>query len=81
MADILYYLLKVSIGIAVFYTPYYFLFRKSNQFVFNRLYLTGSFLTSFIIPLVTFKKKIHLIETYSYITAEDVNLHYPRQIL
>ena len=74
MEEILYYLLKVSIGIAVFYTTYHFLFRKSKQFVFNRLYLAGSFLASFFIPLVTFKRKIHLAETYSYFTAEATGI-------
>ncbi|MGF1586944.1 MAG: M56 family metallopeptidase [Bacteroidales bacterium] len=71
MENILYYLLKVSVGTAVFYLTYHFLFRKSKQFVFNRLYLAGSFLASFIIPLITFKRKTYLTETaYSYITAE-----------
>ncbi|WP_162342921.1 M56 family metallopeptidase [Cyclobacterium salsum] len=54
MEAILYYLLKVSIGTAVFYTTYFFLFRKSKGFVFNRCYLAGSFIAAFIIPLLTF---------------------------
>jgi hypothetical protein len=62
MEDILYYLLKVSVGTAVFYITYHFLFRKSKQFVFNRLYLAGSFLASFIIPLITFKRKTYITE-------------------
>jgi hypothetical protein len=71
MENILYYLLKVSVGTAVFFLTYHFLFSKSKQFVFNRLYLAGSFLASFIIPLITFKRKTYLTETaYSYITAE-----------
>ncbi len=74
MADILYYLLKVSVGTTVFYITYHLLFIKSKQFVFNRIYLAGSFLASFIIPLVTFRKKIHLTETYSYITAEATGI-------
>jgi beta-lactamase regulating signal transducer with metallopeptidase domain len=73
MEDILYYLLKVSIGTAVFYLTYHFLFRKSKQFVFNRLYLAGSFLASFIIPLITFKRKTYITEAaYSYITSETI---------
>ena len=75
MEDILYYLLRASIGTAVFYITYHFLFRKSKRFVFNRLYLTGSFLASFIIPLITFKRKIYITETtYSYITAETTGI-------
>ena len=71
MENILYYLLKVSVGTAVFYITYHFLFRKSKQFVFNRLYLAGSFLASFIIPLITFKSKTYITEAaYSYITSE-----------
>ncbi len=54
MESIWYYLLKVSIAIVVFYATYYFLFRKSKQFVFNRIYLAGSFIAAFIIPLITF---------------------------
>jgi len=55
MEAILYYLLKVSIGTAVFYATYFFLFRKNKAFVFNRCYLAGSFIAAFIIPLLTFQ--------------------------
>jgi hypothetical protein len=74
MENLLYYLLKVSVGTTVFYGTYHFLFRKSKLFVFNRLYLTGSFLASFMIPLITFKRKIYITETYSYITAETTGI-------
>jgi hypothetical protein len=74
MENLLYYLLKVSVGTTVFYATYHFLFRKSKRFVFNRLYLAGSFLASFIIPLITFKRKIYITEAYSYITAETTGI-------
>jgi beta-lactamase regulating signal transducer with metallopeptidase domain len=76
MENILYYLLKISVGTAVFYMTYHFLFRKSKQFVFNRLYLAGSFLASFIIPLITFKTKTYITEApYQYITAETSGIY------
>ena len=67
MADILYYLLKVSIGTAVFYITYHFLFRKSKQYVFNRIYLIGSFVASFIIPMIKFKTETYVTETSSFL--------------
>ena len=69
MADILYYLLKVSVGTTVFYITYHFLFRKSKQYVFNRLYLIGSFFASFIIPMISFKTKTYVTETISLLPA------------
>lgn len=65
MTDILYYLLKVSVGTTVFYVTYYFLFRKSKQYIFNRLYLIGSFVASFIIPMITFKTETYVTERSS----------------
>jgi len=69
MADILYYLLKVSVGTTVFYITYHFLFRKSKRYVFNRLYLIGSFIVSFIIPMISFKTKTYVTETISLLPA------------
>lgn len=63
MAYIFYYLLKVSVATTVFYLTYYFLFRRSKQYVFNRLYLIGSFIVSFIIPIITFKTERYVTET------------------
>lgn len=70
MADILYYLLKVSVGTTVFYITYHFLFRKSKHYVFNRLYLIGSFIASFIIPSITFKTEKYVTATSSSLTDE-----------
>jgi beta-lactamase regulating signal transducer with metallopeptidase domain len=66
MEPILYYLLKVSLGTTVFYATYFFLFRKSKGFVFNRFYLSGSFLAAFIIPLITFSTEVQLSEASTY---------------
>ncbi len=46
------YLIKSSIGVAVFYIAYYLLFQKSKNFTFNRIFLISSFLISFIIPAI-----------------------------
>jgi hypothetical protein len=69
MEDVLYYLLKVSIGTTVFYLTYHLLFRKSKQFVFNRFYLAGSALASFIIPLITFKTTSYLSQAGIYFSG------------
>jgi TonB-dependent SusC/RagA subfamily outer membrane receptor len=53
METLLIYLGKVALSIAAFYTFYIVLFRRHKQFRFNRLYLSGSLLLSFIIPLIT----------------------------
>jgi bla regulator protein BlaR1 len=70
MEGILYYLLKVSIGTTVFYATYHFLFRKSKQFVFNRIYLAGSFLAAFIIPLITFTSSSFVSEATVYFSGK-----------
>lgn len=46
------YLGKSAVGIAVFYLAYLMLFQKSKNFIFNRIYLIGSFTLSLIIPLI-----------------------------
>ncbi len=70
METALYYLLKVSIATAVFYGTSYFLFRKTKEFVFNRIYLTGSFLAAFIIPLITFQTNSRLSQASVYFSGE-----------
>ena len=66
MEDVLYYLLKVSAATTVFYFAYYLLLRRNKDFVFNRFYLLGSFLLSFIIPLATFKTSSYLSQANVY---------------
>ena len=53
MEAILSYPVKVAFAIAAFYLTFLLLFRQQKQFSFNRLYLNGSFLLSFFIPLIT----------------------------
>ena len=69
MEAILYYLLKVSIGTAVLYATYHFLLRRSKQFVFNRIYLAGSFLAAFVIPLITFNTSSRLSQATVFISG------------
>src|SRR5512135_2988403 len=54
MERVIIYQGKVAIAIAAFYIFYLLLFSKRKQFPFNRIYLAGSILISFIIPLLTF---------------------------
>jgi hypothetical protein len=70
MENILYYLLKVSIGIAVFYLTWYFCLKNNKHFVFNRIYLTGTFLISFILPLITFTTRTYIPATVPYISGD-----------
>lgn len=77
MADILYYLLKVSIGIAVFYLTWYFLLKNNKHFVFNRFYLTGTFLISFILPLITFTRITYIPATVSYTPTDITSISEP----
>jgi TonB-dependent SusC/RagA subfamily outer membrane receptor len=53
METLMIYLVKVALAIAAFYLLYMLLFRYHKQFRFNRLYLSGSLILSFIIPLIT----------------------------
>lgn len=69
MEAVFYYLLKVSIATAVFYGTYYFLLRNTKQFVFNRIYLAGSFLAAFFIPLITFQTTSRLSQATTYFSG------------
>ena len=57
MESSLIYLLRVSVASAVFYLIYLLLFRKGKDFLFNRIYLIGAMLSSFLIPLLTIRLK------------------------
>ncbi|MBD3627317.1 M56 family metallopeptidase [Cyclobacterium sp.] len=69
MEAILYYLLKVSISTVVFFCTYHFLLKRIKQFVFNRIYLAGSFLVGFIIPLITFQSTSYFSGTTTYFSG------------
>jgi len=53
MEELLFYLVRVSVGTAAFYLFYLVFFSKRRQFQFNRIYLLISFLLSPLIPLIT----------------------------
>ncbi|MEL7588226.1 MAG: carboxypeptidase-like regulatory domain-containing protein [Prolixibacteraceae bacterium] len=55
MENLMLYLLRVSIALAAFYLAYLLLFEKRKYFRFNRIYLAGSMLISYFIPLITFQ--------------------------
>lgn len=50
--EALLYLGKVNVCWILFYTYYWLLFRKQTFFVWNRAYLIGTLLISFVLPLV-----------------------------
>ena len=56
------YLLKTIACSAAFYALYYFIFQKEKMLVFNRFYLLGSLVASFIIPLITFTVTVPKIQ-------------------
>jgi hypothetical protein len=63
------YLIKVILCSAVFYITYRLLLEKAKMHTFNRVYLIGSLLLSFLIPLMTFS-----IQYSSFIPAEQAFL-------
>jgi hypothetical protein len=65
--DFLIYLLKVSAVTAIFYLTYHLLFKESKHFIFNRIYLAGSFLFSFIVPMLSFNTPYYTIQANTYL--------------
>lgn len=55
MGNDLPYIIKVSAAMAVFWMTYRLVFRKEKQFLFNRVYLLGALLISYVIPLFSFR--------------------------
>lgn len=49
------YLIKIIIGSAILFAFYYFFLRNEKTFKFNRFYLIGSLILSFIIPFISFE--------------------------
>lgn len=72
MEDLLFYLLRASISLAAFYLAYLLLFQKQKHFRFNRIYLTGSMLISFFIPLITFQVDAPAGPVYPAIPVQQV---------
>ena len=71
MENILLYLLKVTIGITFFYSAFYFLFRKSKQFVFVRFYLITSLIAAFAIPLISISVEIPSVVATVYSKSSE----------
>ncbi len=67
METIIFYLIKSSALIAVFFTAYYFLLRKETFFQSNRWFLLYGLIASLVLPLITFQKIIW-VETQSKLT-------------
>ena len=54
MENLLIHIGKSGTAVAAFFLVYYLLFKRQSHFQFSRLYLPGSFLLSFLIPLISF---------------------------
>jgi len=63
MADLLIYLVKVSVGMVMLYGLYLLLLKKDTHFSFNRIYLLVSLIIPFIIPLVNIQINSGTTET------------------
>ena len=50
--NLIYYLLEANLYLVVFYLLYFFLLRKETYYQFGRIYLLGTSLLAFIIPVV-----------------------------
>lgn len=68
----MFYLLRVSIALAAFYLAHLLLFQKKKYFRFNRIYLAGSMLISYFIPLVTFRVDASPVPAYPDIQVQQV---------
>ena len=64
--ETLIYLGKVNVYWILFYACYWLLFRKHTFFVWNRFYLTGSLLLSFLLPLIHFPDNARVMPTAVY---------------
>ena len=67
--EALIYLGKVNIYWILFYACYWLLFRKHTFFVWNRFYLIGSLLLSFLLPLIHFPDNARVMPTAVYVVS------------
>ena len=72
MENLIFYLLRTSIALAAFYLAYLLLFQKSKHFRFNRIYLAGSMLISYFIPLITFRADAAPVPAYPDLPVQTV---------
>ena len=73
METLIIYLGKTALTAGAFYMAYMALFMHQKHFVFNRIYLPGSFLISFIIPLCKFTSVKYVEVGGQAITTQSSN--------
>lgn len=67
------YLIKAIACSGIFYVLYALLFNKEKMLVFNRFYLLGSLVASFLIPLITITVEVpEIAQQHQYIMPEDL---------
>lgn len=77
--DILIYLLKTNLCLVVFYGFYWVFLRRNTFFVANRMYLIGSILLSFCLPLIKIKHNYDFESTLP-LTINEVSTEYIQSI-
>jgi hypothetical protein len=77
MNELMLYLLKVSLGIVVFYAVYWVTLRKETLFNANRLFLISSLILSLILPFVGFRYNVYVSnsDTGNVFVELNKNLH------
>lgn len=78
--DILIYLLKTNLCLVVFYGFYWVFLRRNTFFVANRMYLIGSILLSFFLPLIKIKHNYDFESTLP-LTLNEISIEYISSIL
>lgn len=78
--DILIYLLKTNLCLVVFYGFYWVFLRRNTFFVANRMYLVGSILLSFCLPLIKVKHNYDF-ESSLPLTLNEISTEYITSIL
>ena len=63
METLLTYLLKASALLSIFYLSYFILLKKETSFDLNRKFLLAGLLSSFLLPLIYFTRKIYIEAT------------------
>ena len=69
MQDLLIYIFKASALLGIFYLSYFFMLKKETSFELNRKFLVAGLLSSFILPLIYFTRRI-------YVEAQSATLQY-----
>ncbi len=77
MNEFILYLLKVSLGIIVFYIVYWATLRKETLFKANRLFLVSSLIISLVLPFIGFTYTTHISssETGNVFVELNKNIH------